>query len=340
MNAVSAPTDPVMVEITRGPAVESLHRGCAAVCDASGQLVAAWGDVGRAVFPRSTAKPLQALPLIETGAAERYGVSDLELALACASHSGEPMHTEPVAAWLARLGLSEADLECGAHAPTDLEAARTLVRHGHAPSALHNNCSGKHTGMLATALHCGEPTRAYINADHPVQQRVAQVLWELTGARAEETPCGIDGCGIPTFGLPLTGFATALARLADPTGLGPVRAAAARRIFGAMTGYPELVAGTGRLCSEVMRAAPAVLVKGGAEGVYAAILPGRGLGVALKVDDGAGRASEVAVLALLRHLGAFTAAEEEALRARHVPPVRNVAGKVVGVMRPSAEWLG
>lgn len=332
--------NPVLVEVTRGPMVESLHRGAVAVCTAEGELVAAWGDVGRSVFPRSAVKAVQALPLIETGAADHYRLSAAELALAAASHSAQPRHVDLVTAWLHRIGLDATDLECGAHPPTDLAAARSLIAQGRAPSALHNNCSGKHTGMLTTARHLGEPTRGYIAADHPVQRRVAEALGEMTGCPPQATPFGTDGCGIPTFALPLAGIATAMARLGDPSRLGPARAEAAHRVIAAMTHYPELVAGSGRLCTDIMRAAPSLAVKGGAEGVYTGILPGKGWGIALKIDDGAGRAAEVAILAVLRHLGMLSADQETSLRARSEPPVLNAAGKTVGTMRPSPEWVG
>jgi L-asparaginase II len=330
--------DPVLVEVVRGPLVESCHRGAVAVCDAKGGVVAAWGDIGRPVYPRSAVKPLQALPLVESGAADRFSLSDQELALACASHAGDAVHVALVGAWLSRLGLSAEDLECGAHPPADAAAARALIAEGGTPSALHNNCSGKHTGMLTTARHLGEPTRGYIAAEHPVQRRIARVLGEMADSPPERTPWAVDGCGIPTYGLPLSGIATAMARLARPDGLGPVRQQAATRLTAAMAAHPHLVAGSSRLCTEVMQAAPSVLIKGGAEGAYAAILPQQGLGVALKIADGAGRAAEVAVLAVLRRLGCFTPAEEEALRSRIEPPVNNVVGKAVGVIRPAPKW--
>ncbi len=339
-DALSSPlaaVDPALVEVTRGPLVESRHRGAVAVCTPAGELAAAWGDVDQRVFPRSAVKPLQALPLIETGAADRFGLSSRELALACASHSGQPLHVQLVAAWLDQLGLGEGDLECGAHPPIDPAAARALAAKGRQPSALHNNCSGKHSGMLTTALQMGEPTRGYIAADHPVQQRVAAVLGEMAGSPPAATPFATDGCGVPTFALPLSGLATAMARLAEPSALGQVRQAAAHRLRSAMAAHPDLVGGNGRLCTAVMRTAPKVLLKGGAEGVYAAMLPERGLGIAVKIDDGAGRAAEVAIMAVLHQFGAFTPAQERALRERFAPPVRNVAGKVVGELRPAAE---
>lgn len=324
---------PVLVEATRGPEVESRHHVLAAVCDAAGALVAGWGAVRRPVFPRSAVKPLQALPLIETGAAERFRLSDREIALACASHAGEPGHVAAVAAWLEAVGLSAADLECGAHWPSDAEAARALARMNEAPSPLHNNCSGKHCGFLATARHLDEPTAGYIRHAHPVQRRVAQTLDEMTGAATAAAPRAVDGCGIPTFALPLADLATGMARLADPSRLGPARAAACAQVRQAMVAHPWLISGTARGNTEILLAAPQVVAKGGAEGVYAAALPTLGLGVAVKVEDGAARAAEVALLAVLDRLGALDDTQRAALAARLRPPVRNVAGHAVGEIR-------
>ncbi|MBF0307022.1 MAG: asparaginase [Alphaproteobacteria bacterium] len=312
--------NPVLVEITRGDRVESIHRGAIAVADPSGALVDTLGEVDRPVFPRSAVKPLQALPLLESGAP----VTVAEIALACASHSGEPRHVEAVAAWLARLGLGPADLECGAQWPINPQAARALSA---SPSALHNNCSGKHAGFLATARHFGEPTGGYIAPDHPVQRRVTATLAEMTGMARMEW--GIDGCGIPTHAIPLANLARAMAHLADPSTLPPQRAAAARRVAAAMTAEPFLVAGTGRICTDLMTAAPGIIAKGGAEGVYMAALPARGLGIAIKIDDGAGRAAEAALLGILTRLGALDAETAERLRR----PILNVAGRVVGEVR-------
>lgn len=324
-------TNPVLVELWRGDRVESVHRGAVAVSDAGGRLVAAWGEAGRPVYPRSAVKPLQALPLLESGAADRFGLGGIEIALACASHSGTPEHVGRVAAWLARLGLTAADLECGAQPPIDAGAANALVAAGVTPSPLHNNCSGKHCGFLTTARHFGEAPAGYVGHDHPAQRRVARALAEMCGAEAPAW--AVDGCGIPTFALPLAAIATGMARLADPARLPPARRAATVRIRAAMAGHPHLVAGPGRLDTMVMTAAPRVLVKGGAEGVYAAILPDLGLGVALKIDDGAGRAAEVALLAVLDRLGAFTAEQRSALAERRTPPLRNVRGATVGELR-------
>lgn len=334
------PANPVLVEVTRGTSVESRHRGAAAVVDARGAVVAAWGDPGLAVFPRSAIKPLQALPLIETGAAERFQVTDAEIALACASHGGEPIHVAGVARWLARVGLSTADLECGAHPPTDPDSAAVLIHSSATPSALHNNCSGKHVGMLATARHLGEPTAGYVRSDHPVQQRLKRLLTELGGVDLTAAPHGIDGCGIPVIAMPVVALARAMARLADLDSLGEGRRAAAARVLAAMAAHPYLVGGRGRFDTEIMEAARGmVAAKGGAEGVQIAILPKLGLGVAVKIEDGNGRAAPVALAAILKHLDAVPKAAAATLDSWLAKPVVNAAGRVVGAIRPARDWL-
>ncbi|HET6519499.1 MAG TPA: asparaginase [Geminicoccaceae bacterium] len=339
-DAPYSPVDPVAVEVLRGGRIESRHRAAAAVADAAGRVVLAVGEVGRPVYPRSAIKPLQALPLVETGAADRFGIGPAELALACASHGGEPRHVEAVRAWLARLGLDEGALRCGAHPPSHAASTERLIRDGAAPTPAHNNCSGKHTGMLATALHLGEDLAGYLAPSHPVQRRVAAVLADMAGAEPDEP--GIDGCGLPNWPLPLRALATAMARLGDPAagGLAPERARACGRIRAAMTAHPEMVAGEGRACTAIMAAAPHLLVKTGAEGVYMAAWPARGLGLALKVEDGAGRASPVALLALFERLGALDDGGDarDALAPVARPVLRNHAGTVVGGLRPVPGW--
>jgi len=332
--------DPVLVEVTRGEGTESRHRGAAAVFDSQGRAVASWGDIERPVFPRSAVKPLQVLPLIESGAAEAFGVSDAEIALACASHGGEPEHVAVAAAWLGRLGLGADALECGAHAPTNIDAAEAMIRAGEAPSALHNNCSGKHCGMIATALHLGEPVAGYVRADHPVQRRLRTLLGELGGVDLASAIAAVDGCSIPTIAMPLAALARAMARFADPDGLAPARAGAARRAQAAMAAHSRLVAGSGRFCTIVIEATGgAALVKSGAEGVFCAALPGLRLGFALKIEDGAGRAAEVATAALLRHLGAFDSRQWAAVAAMARPTLRNRNDIAVGEVRPAEGWL-
>ena len=327
---------PLTIEVTRGDMVESRHRGAAIVADARGRARRAWGDVERLIYPRSAIKPLQALALVESGAADEFAVSESELALAAASHGATPRQTEAVLGWLKRLGLSEQDLECGGHPPIDEETARALLRAGKTPGPVCNNCSGKHAGFLTTARHFKEPTKGYMGIGHPVQTRLRKILVEMGGADLRAAPTGIDGCGIPVYGMPLSAMARALARMADPADLGEKRRAAAKRIVAAMTAHPDLVAGPGRFDTLAMQAAPgAFAVKGGAEGVYAAILPSLGLGVALKIDDGAKRAAEVAMAAILSSLGVLSdKLAPELLEA----PILNAAGSKVGVVRMEAGW--
>ncbi len=315
-------TNPILVEITRGPLVESIHRGSIAIADAEGVIRFALGDIQSPVYPRSSLKPIQALPLVESGAAEAFGLSDEDVALACASHSGEPMHTERVAAWLERIGCSERDLACGPQPPRYEPALEAMIRRGDKPTRLHNNCSGKHTGFLTVARHWNIATAGYERIDHPVQQAVATLLRELSGV--DELPWGVDGCAAPNFALPLGGFARALAKLAGGRTLGAVR------ILRSMVAHPELVGGTGRACTVLMRAAAGrAAVKTGAEGVYAGIVPERGLGIALKIEDGATRAAETAIAAILDKLGVLGDGAREFLNA----PVLNTRGATVGERR-------
>jgi L-asparaginase II len=330
---------PVGVVVVRGGRVESRHRVSYAIAEAGGRLQHAAGVVARPVFPRSAVKPLQALPLVESGAARRFRVGSTELALACASHSGEPAHVDAVRQWLGRLGIDPAALACGAHPPQHAPAAERLLAAGRPPEAVHNNCSGKHAGMLTLARHLAAPLAGYEQPDHPVQRRIAAALAEMAGVATLPEPA-IDGCGIPTFPLSLTELATAMARLADPAGLSAARRDACVAIRTAMRTHPDLVAGTGRPCTAIMTAAPDVLVKTGAEGVYAAALPARGLGVALKVEDGAGRAAPVALLALLEALGALGAEARAALAETARPELRNHARRVVGRIEPAPGWPG
>lgn len=327
--------DAAAVLVWRGNLIESRHRVAYTVADAAGTIRHACGDVRRCVFPRSAIKPLQAIAMVESGAADRFEVNDRELALAGASHSGEAVHVETVRAWLARLGLDEAALECGTHAPIHGPSAERLVSTGQTPTALHNNCSGKHAGMLTLALHLGAPIQGYGRPEHPVQRAIAGTVAELAGC-ALEAPA-IDGCGAPNWPLPLRALATAMARVAAPDGLPPARAGALGRIARAMRAHPDLVAGSGRACSALIEALD-VVVKTGAEGVQVAALPERGLGLALKVEDGATRASEVALLALLEALGAVPDATRPALAPIARPALRNHAGAVVGEIRPVSGW--
>jgi L-asparaginase II len=329
--------NPVLVELTRGEIMESVHRGALAIADGDGKVVFALGNVEAVVYPRSSLKPIQAIPLIESGAADAFGLSGEHIALACASHSGEPMHTMRVAEWLGRLELSERDLACGPHPVRYEPVWQEMIRRGEKPGRIHNNCSGKHTGFLTLARHWRIATSGYERHDHPVQQAVSAALGEMSGISAP-LPWGIDGCAAPNFALPLSAFARAMARLAHPATLPDVRAQATGRILAAMMAYPELVAGTGRTCTILMRGARApFVVKAGAEGVYAAIIPQRGLAIALKIDDGAGRASETAVAAVLDALGLL--GEDRSSREILCAPILNTRNAVVGERRPAAALL-
>ncbi len=314
--------------------VESVHRGSVAIADAEGNIVFALGDLETPVYPRSSLKPIQAMPLIESGAADSFGLSDGEIALACASHSGEPMHTLRVAEWLTRIGCSESDLACGAHPSRYEPVAEDMIRRGEKPTRIHNNCSGKHAGFLTVARHWDIAIEGYERHDHPVQRAVAHTLSELSGIEGE-LPWGIDGCAAPNYALPLDALARAFARMADPKALAPGRADACRRIVHAMMLHPELVSGTGRVCATLMRAARGrAAVKTGAEGFFAAMLPELRLGVALKIDDGAGRAAETAMAALLDKLGLLGA--DDAAQAILRAPVLNTVGTAVGERRAAA----
>ena len=328
--------NPVLVELTRGALVESVHRGAIAVCDAFGRATLALGDVEAPAYPRPAFKMMQALPLIEPGAADAFKVSAKELALACASHSGEDFHVKTAARWLKRLGCSERDLACGPHLPGNEAAARRMQRGRKEPTRLHNNCSGKHTGFLCTACHMGEPVAGYVGVEHPVQMRVRRAIGELCGVTPEAMPWGIDGCAAPNFALPLKALATGFARLADPSGLSSARAAAASRLMAAVRAHPLHQSGTGRSDAAMIAAATGgTVVKIGAEGVYSAAIPALGLGVALKIDDGAGRAAETAMAAILVRLGVLEGSGAAA-RSFTAAPIRNWRGDLCGERRPAA----
>jgi len=332
------PANPLLVEITRGQMVESRHRAAVAVCDPDGKVVRHWGDIDRPIYARSAIKPLQALPLIETGAADAFDVTVPETALACASHSGEKRHVDTVRDWLARIGLSDADLECGPQPPWQNREAMARIDSGADRAALYNNCSGKHTGFLATAIHKGERTKGYIKLDHPVQQRILGTLEQICGLDLGTAPKGIDGCGIPVIGIPLGNIAMAMARMADPDRLPDRRAAAAKRIVDAMIAEPLMVSGSGRFSARLMTALKGrAALKGGAEGVYIAILPQHGLGIAIKCDDGAGRAAEAAMAMTLLHLGVIDEAEREKLTDILFPAIENRAGLDVGRVQRASE---
>ena len=319
------------VEVWRGTQVESVHRVSVAVCGGDGQLRAHAGDPELSIFARSAVKPLQALPLVEDGVADRFGLTQAELALCCASHSGEPRHVELAESILRKIGAAEEALACGPHTPFHEPSARALREAGSEPGRIHNNCSGKHGGMLALARMHGWPLTGYHQPAHAVQQRMLQEIARWTGLTPDEVGTATDGCGVVTFAAPLRALAFAFARFsaaARRNEAGPAR------IVQAMTKSPEVVAGTGRLDTEVMRAtAGRLFVKVGAEGIYLAGVPGAELGIALKAEDGAQRAAEPALLAVLRGLSLVSDDELAGLSRFAEPSIQNTRGDVVGAVR-------
>jgi L-asparaginase II len=319
------------VEAWRGALVESRHRVSLAVSDGSGRLRCWSGDAALPVYARSAIKPLQALPLVEDEVVNRLGVTAGELALACGSHGGEPRHVEAARSLLRKAGAGEDALACGPHAPMNEAAARELRLRGGIPGRIHNNCSGKHAGMLALARVSGWNPAGYHESDHPVQQRMQHELTRWSGVAAEDLTQGVDGCGVVTFGLELERLAVAFARFAAASRRGDAGPAA---IVAAMTGNPEMVAGTGRLCTALMRATGGrIFAKVGAEGVYCAGVPGAELGIALKVEDGSRRAAEPALIAILQHLGLLTDEESAELDDHAAPAILNTRGERVGMLR-------
>lgn len=325
--------NPVLVEVTRGNVIESRHRGAVSVFDGDGAQVLSIGDVARPVFPRSAVKSIQALPLVESGAADAYGFTDADLALACASHAGEARHADRAASMLARAGLDVGALECGAHWPTRQDAMIELARSGASPTALHNNCSGKHSGFVCTCRHLGIDHRGYVKAGHRSQDMVREAMEMVTGAAHTQDMCGIDGCSIPTYAVPLADLARGFAKMATGQGLGERRAAAATRLIAACMAEPFYVSGTERMDTRLMIAgAGRIFVKVGAEGVYCGALPELGLGFALKCDDGAVRAAETMVAALIARLVKGDLGERVGEMAR--PVMTNWNGIEVGTVRP------
>jgi L-asparaginase II len=328
-------SNPVLVEVLRGGLVESRHRGAAVVADADGTTVFAVGDVARPVFPRSAVKPLQALPLVELGAADRYALGDEELALACASHSGESAHVDGVASMLTKAGLDVSALACGTHWPSSQAAALALARTGTA-TALHNNCSGKHAGFLCIACAMGVDHVDYWRPEHAVQRYVHAVLEDLTGAPLSQDYRAVDGCSVPTWAMPLDSLARAFAKFGSGQGLAPERARAAARLLAACAQNPWHLAGTGRFCTEIIRLlGPRALAKTGAEGILCGSLPELGFGIAIKCDDGAGRAAEAVMAALIARFLPLEDQERAALARFARPTLRNWNGIEVGALRIS-----
>ena len=330
-------SNPVLVDVMRGDVVESRHRGAIVVCDGDGRVVLSLGDVERPVFPRSAVKAIQGLPLIESGAADRYGLTEAEIALAVSSHSGEPLHAETSLSMLRKAGRDAGCLECGAHWPSNELVSRALAKSGAEPSALNNNCSGKHAGFVCLSCNMDEDPTGYVKAGHPVQQAVRGALEAVTGAAHSADRMGIDGCSIPSYTVPLSALALGFARFGTGRGFGPERAKAAARIRAAAAAHPFMVAGTGRYDTRLMGLLGArAFTKTGAEGVYCASLPELGYGIALKCDDGAGRAAEIALGALIARFLPMDDAMQAAFAPLRETVLKNWNGIEVGRIRAPA----
>lgn len=329
--------DPVILaEVTRGSLVESVHRGSLVVADADARIVLELGEAERRIFPRSAVKAFQALPLIESGAADRFGLGPEALALACASHNGEAAHVAGVRDALARAGLDETCLECGAQLPTREADRARLARQGSRAEAVHNNCSGKHAGFLCLSAHMGVDPRGYVRPEHPAMREVTAALDAMTGGEVELASMAIDGCSIPSFAISLRAIAIGFARFGTGHGLGPERARAAARLRDAVATHPHLVAGTRRFDTAFIHAVgPRAFLKVGAEGVHVGALPEVGLGFALKIEDGATRASEVAAAAVVQRYLHLSDAEAAGVRPLAVQRLKNWNGIEVGEVRAS-----
>ena len=326
--------NPVTVEVTRGKIIESRHRGMGIVVDGDGKTVFAFGDVESGVFPRSACKAMQALPLVESGAADAYGFGNRQLALACASHSGEEEHVALAASMLERAGRDASALECGAHWSSDqatlIHQARTLEK----PNALHNNCSGKHSGFVCTCAHVGYEVEGYVGYDHPLQADIRATMESLTGAALGHDNCGIDGCSIPSYAIPLRGLAHGFAKMVTGQGLEPIRAKASRRLMEACMAEPFYVAGTKRACTKLMQVAPGkIFAKTGAEGVFIAALPEQGVAMAVKCEDGTTRAAEAMIFALIARYFDKAGETHQTLMALANKSMKNWNGIHVGDIR-------
>jgi len=325
---------PIIVEITRGLSVESKHYVHAVLSDSLGKILGAWGKEDFVVFPRSSIKALQATAFVSLGVHEDLKLNSLELAIACASHNGEKIHEDIVQEWLAKIGLNEGHLECGAHAPYDEKSYEHILREGKKPCRIHNNCSGKHTGMLAGAQKLKQSTKNYSHYDHPYQERVKNILAEFYGFDLSSAPWGVDGCGIPTIAVSLKIMASGMARFADSRKLSSEIHSAAGVLREAIIAEPYMIGGLDSVCTEIITATKgAALVKVGAEGVYGAAFPNLGLGLALKAVDGNSRATRVVLAHFIKKLQLRFESENKNLEDYCRPILKNWAGEVIGEAR-------
>lgn len=328
--------DPILVEVTRGKSVESRHRGAYVACDAYGRVVVEAGDIDRPVFPRSAVKAIQALPFLESGAADAFGFTNREIAMACASHNGEEAHVAAARAMLEAAGIGEDALECGAHWSSDETTFLSQSRSMDAPGAIHNNCSGKHASFLCACRHAGLELKGYVKAGHEYQRMIAATMTEVTGVEHDERNMGIDGCAIPTYAVPLRALAQGFARMATGQGIAQGRAIAAHRALRACMAEPFYVAGSRRFDTRLMQEADGrIFVKVGAEGVFCAAVPELGIGIALKCEDGAPRAAEAMIASVLAKVLPANDPFHETLAGFRISPVLNRNGEQVGEIRPA-----
>ncbi|UTV98971.1 asparaginase [Marinomonas rhizomae] len=321
------------VHVTRGGIVESEHSIKAVIVSSTGTIVESWGDVDALVYPRSAIKAMQALAFIEMGGAERFGFSNDEISICCASHNGEPEHVATVQSMLDKLASSEADFECGCHWPMRAEAGYVLAGEGKEPNQLHNNCSGKHAGMLGLAKLLGVSSEGYIGIDHPVQQKIAGTMADMCEYDYSTAPWSPDGCSAPTWAMPLTNLALAFAKFASPDSLSTERQKACKTLYDAVVEYPFMVAGTARYCTDMMRILQKrVFLKVGAEGVYVAAIPELKLAIALKCEDGAVRAAESVMTALLDHVGITTFVADNIMQKYRSVTLKNWEKRTTGTI--------
>lgn len=325
----------VLTEVIRGPLVESKHRGHVAVVNHKGELLYFNGNPEKVIFARSSMKPLQAIPIVETGAASAYQLEAADLSIACASHSGEEQHTDRVMEILNKLDLSVNDLQCGTHPPRWREADEKIMRAGKEVTPIYNNCSGKHSGMLATARHMKESLEDYYQVNHPVQQRIIEVISELTEVPKDEVKIGIDGCGVPVHGVPLTNLALSFAKMANPIEESEKRKTAIEEVTKSMMSAPEMVGGTKRFCTDFMRVAEGSMFgKAGAEGVYCIGDIETGIGIAIKIEDGGGRATSAVAVEVLKQLNLLPEDKIELLESYHYPKMKNARDEEIGYINP------
>lgn len=330
-----------LAEVYRGGRLESSHSGHIAVVNSDGKLLYFAGDPYRLTYARSSVKPIQAIPVLETGAADKFSLTDVDLAVICSSHNGELQHTDRVLSILHKAKIGVEALQCGIHIPLAIDVYEKLIREGKEPTPLYNNCSGKHAGMLLTAKHMGEPLEDYYKPEHPVQQRILKVISVIAEYQIDKIGIGKDGCGAPVHAMPLERLAYSFARLADPKTLGNERAMVIKKITTAMTDYPEMVGGTGRFCTDFMKVAKGRLFgKLGAESVYLIGDKKLGIGIAIKIEDGSYRALYPAALEILKQLNMLTREQLEQLMPHYMPKLKNAREEEVGEIIPSFELQG